>query len=132
MLFSSELSLGACCSTLFMDQVSPASAYHSEVANFAAFCASLPIGQALSWGWLLPQYLHVCFPGIFICIYLLWLSLCVPFTTFEFIEFFHLSEAVHDGGLVSLYLDSLCLGQHIFASYFFIFTYFCKFLDYFP
>ena len=54
------------------------------------------------------------------------------FFYFEFIKLLHLCETVHDGKLGSLHLDPLHLEQHIFTGDFFIFMYFCQFLDNFP
>ena len=131
MVFSSALFWAASCCTSFRALALLLLQCGSEVANFAAFCTSFPWARHCFWGWLLPQYLHICFMGVFVCLVSSRAVLVCDLHYFEFIKVLHLSEAVHDGGLGSSHFDYLYPGQHIFASDFFIFMYICEFPDYF-
>ena len=119
MLCSTALSWTAFCSTLFTAVVFlllhitlkwPILLHPVHVSPYVGHCLR---------GWLLPQYQHVCFAGIPVCMCLLRLSLCTFF--FYFVELLCFSKAVCDCGLGSLLLDPLCPGQYIFACDFFYF-----------
>ena len=83
MLFSFALSWAASCSTSFTDW---ALLLLHTALKWSLLLQSVHLfpyaGHCLR-GWLLQQYLHVCFVGIFVCMYLLGPSLCVFFTIFS-------------------------------------------------
>ena len=88
MTFSSALSWAASCSTSFMVLALlllhtalkwPILLHSVHLFPYAGHCLG---------GWLLPQYLHVCFAGIFVCVGLLGLALLVFFTNLSLSDSF--------------------------------------------
>ena len=83
MLFSSALSFAASCSTLF---TAGALLLLHTTLKWPILLNSVHLfpyaGHCLR-AWLLPQYLHISFVGIFVCMVCLVLSSCVFFTTFS-------------------------------------------------
>ena len=88
MSFSLSLSWTVSCSILSVAPVLlllhytlkwPILPHSLQVFAYARHCLS---------GWLLPQYLHVCFVGVFVCICLLGVSLCVFFIIFSLLNSF--------------------------------------------
>ena len=83
MLFSSSLSWAASCSTSFMALALLILYTALKWPILVHFVYFFPYARHCLVGWLLPQYLHICFAGLFVCMYLLGLSLCVFFTIFS-------------------------------------------------
>ena len=89
MLFSSALSWAASCSTFLM--VLALLLLHTTL-KWPILLHSVylfPYARHCLRGWLQPQYLHICFAGVFICMGLLVLSLCVFLTTFSLLNSFN-------------------------------------------
>ena len=126
MLFSPALSCTISCSTSFM---APFLLLLHTILKWSFLLHSIhnfPYTGYCPGGWLLLQYWHVCFVGIFVITFLLGMSLWA-FSDTDFVKLPCFSNTAYGCRLCSLCLNSFFPDQYVFTHDGTIFFYFCEF-----